>query len=122
VAYQSNESGRVEIYVRSFPSGEKWQVSAHGGVGPRWRRDGREIFYTEGRKLVAVPVAARPAFSPGAPAVLFELPAMQGAAPEYDVTADGKRFVIRERPEGEPPLAVHVVHNWFEEFRSRQAK
>jgi eukaryotic-like serine/threonine-protein kinase len=119
VVYQSDESGRYEIYVRSFPSGNKWQVSAHGGVAPRWRRDGKEIFYIEGRKLMAVPVAAHPVLAPGAPAALFELPMVLGAALEYDAAADGKRFIVRERPENEPPLAIHVVHNWFEEFRGR---
>ena len=120
VAYQSNESGRYEVYVRAFPNGAKWQVSANGGGFPRWRRDGKEIFYIEGRKLMAVPVVTHTAFSPAAPMALFELPPVPGSFPEYDVSADGKRFIARQKPDDEPPLAIHVVHNWFEEFRGRQ--
>jgi Tol biopolymer transport system component len=113
----SDESGRNEIYVRDFPNGKnKWQISANGGAGPRWRRDGKEIFYIEGRKLMAASVT-RPTFSPHAPAVLFEN--RQLAQGGYDVSADGKRFVVLERPSGEPPLSIHVVHNWFAEFRGQ---
>jgi hypothetical protein len=54
----------------------------------------------------------RPTLSPGVPALLFSMP-----NPQYDVAPDGKRFIILQRPAGEPPLAIHVVHNWFEEFR-----
>ena len=120
VAYVSDESGRFEVYVRSFPNGEgKWRVSANGGGGPRWRRDGKELFYTEGNKLMAVPVSTQPGFSPGTPAPLFEENTLQSVNPEYDVTADGKRFIVRERLVTEKPLAIHVVNNWFEEFRRR---
>ena len=119
VVYVSDESGKREIYVRDFPNGKnKWQISANGGVGPRWRRDGKEIFYVEGRKLMAASVTTRPAFSPGAPALLFENRQLQQSG--YDVSADGKRFVVLDRPAGEPPLSIHVVHNWFEEFRGHQ--
>jgi eukaryotic-like serine/threonine-protein kinase len=118
VAYVSDESGKYEVYVRDFPAGrQKWQVSSNGGVTPRWRGDGREMFYTEGRKLMAVSVSQGPAFVPGPPAVLFEKPQLRSIP--YDVAPDGKRFVILDTLAGEPPLAVHVVHNWFEEFRGK---
>ncbi len=121
VAYVSDESGRDEVYVRSFPNGDgKWRVSINGGAGPRWRRDGRELFYTEGNKLMAVPVTTQPRFSPGTPAPLFENDTLQSFNPQYDVAADGKRFIVRERLVSEKPLAIHVVNNWFEEFRRRQ--
>src|SRR5439155_7120379 len=125
VVYVSDESGRNEVYVRNFPNGaNKWQISANGGTAPRWRRDGKEIFYVESVKLMAVSVNTRPAFSSGAPARLFDarylrftyLPAIS-LYPQYDVSADGKRFVILDKPAGERPLSIHVVHNWFEEFR-----
>lgn len=120
IAYVSDESGRFEVYVRSFPNGEgKWRISANGGGGPRWRRDGKELFYTEGNKLMAVAVTTQPGFSPGTPASLFEENTLQSFAPQYDVSADGKRFIVRERLVNEKPLAIHVVHNWFEEFRRR---
>jgi Tol biopolymer transport system component len=118
VAYTSDESGRNEIYVSDFPKGaNKWQISANGGNGPRWRQD-KNIYYVEERKLMTVSVTTRPEFSPGAPAALFEKRSVQFL--QYDVSPDGKRFVILERPGGEPPLSIHVVHNWFEEFRAQQ--
>jgi Tol biopolymer transport system component len=119
VAYTSNESGRFEIYVRDFPNGKnRWQISANGGTAPLWRRDGKELYFAQGRKIMAVPVTYQPVFSPGAPAELFEQ-AARFFQPEYDVSADGKRFVAQAKPAGQQPLAVHVVHNWFEEFRGK---
>ena len=91
-------------------------VSASRGSAPRWRRDGKEIFYLQRGKLIAASVSTRPAFSPGAPAPLFDTQFPQNG---YDVSADGKRFVVFEKPP-EPPLSIHVVHNWFEEFRGQQ--
>src|SRR5205823_13532678 len=72
VAYSSNESGRFEVYVRTFPlSDRKWQVSTQGGYEPRWRRDGREIYYlSEDRKLMAVSVGSGPSFD--VPKTLFQ--------------------------------------------------
>jgi Tol biopolymer transport system component len=65
VGYVSNKSGRNEVYVREFPNGaNEWQISANGGSAPRWARGGKEIFYAEGRKLVAVGISTRPAFFP----------------------------------------------------------
>jgi hypothetical protein len=120
VAYTSNESGQFEVYVRDFPKGaSRWQISTNGGFAPRWRRDGKEIFYVAKGKLMAVPVTTQPAFAPGTPAPLFEQRTLRSLYPEYDVAADGKRFIVRQKPDNEPPLAVHVVHNWFEEFRGR---
>jgi Tol biopolymer transport system component len=117
VVYVSDESGRPEIYVRDFPKGnQKVQISNNGGGAPRWSRDGKEIFYIERRKLMAVSVATHPAFSPGTPTVLFEKRSMVAA--NYDVAADGKRFIILDRA-NENPLLIHVVNNWFEEFRGR---
>jgi dipeptidyl aminopeptidase/acylaminoacyl peptidase len=114
VVYVSDESGSREVYVSDFPNArEKWLISSHGGAMPRWRRDGKEIFYIEGRRLMAASVTTGSKFSAAAPLPLFPV---QGG---YDVAADGKRFVVLQRPAGEPPLAIHVVHNWFEEFRSR---
>ena len=120
VAYVSDESGTNEIYVRDFPNGGgQWQVSAKGGIAPRWRRDGGEIYYLEpGAGLMAVSVATRPTFSSGPPKLLFGKRVL-GAG--YDVSGDGKRFIVLDRPSDEPPLSIHVVHNWFEDFRGQQA-
>jgi Tol biopolymer transport system component len=121
VAYASDESGRNEVYVREFPNGtNKWQISANGGTAPRWAKSGNEIFYAERRKLMAVSVSTRPAFSPRAPEPLFEKRSLQSMDAQYDVSANGQRFIILDRPPGEQPLSIHVVHNWFEEFRGQQ--
>jgi eukaryotic-like serine/threonine-protein kinase len=120
VAYMSDASGRNEIYVREFPSGaNERQISAAGGTLPRWSRNGGESFYVAGRRMYAVAVQTKPGFSARAPAPLFEMRALSSA---YDVSADGKRFVILDRPAGEPPLAIHVLHGWFEDFRGREGK
>ena len=102
VAYTSNESGRFQVYVQGFsgaPSGfgGKWQISANGGGQPRWRGDGRELFYlSTDRKLMAVEVRLAGGVEAGAPRELFQTSAAGGPffAGVYDVTADGQRFLI----------------------------
>jgi serine/threonine protein kinase/Tol biopolymer transport system component len=114
VAYVSDESGANEVYTREFPSGANpRQISANGGTLPRWNRNGGEIFFVAGQKLFAARLNAAP------PAVLFEFKALSTA---YDVAPDGKRFIVLDRPQGEAPLSIHVIHNWFEDFRSLQGK
>jgi eukaryotic-like serine/threonine-protein kinase len=114
VAYASNESGDWEIYVATFPSAQgKWQVSRGGGTEPRWRADGKEIFYMDPKgMLTAVPVMADGTFSPGAPSPLFQT---HGRSPisstdvfTYDVTKDGKRFLVNRyvKPDRVQPLTV----------------
>jgi hypothetical protein len=128
VVYASDESGRNEVYVRDFPNGaNKWQVSSNGGTAPRWRRDGREILFVENRAILSVPVSTHPAFSPGPPARLFErryfrfeFPPAESFYPQYDVSADGKRFYVLNEPARDRPLSIHVVHNWFTEFADGQ--
>ncbi len=117
VAYSSNVSGKYEVYLRDFPAGGRvWQVSANGGGSPRWRRDGREIFYVEGGKVLAVAVSLMGRVSLGKPEALFEKPALRQG---LDVFPDGKRFLIREKI-ADPPLSIHIAHNWYEEFRARK--
>jgi Tol biopolymer transport system component len=118
VAYVSDESGRNEIYIRDFPkAAQKWQISQNFGQLPRWRRDGKELFYASPGGIMAVPIVTGPKFSPGIPSLLIQRNAL---AFSYDVSADGKRFVVLDRPVGEPPLSIHVVHNGFSEFREKQ--
>jgi Tol biopolymer transport system component/predicted Ser/Thr protein kinase len=114
VAYVSDESGRNEVYVRDFPSGRNpRQISADGGTLPRWSRNGREVFYTGGGRLFAASATSgRP------PAPLF---GFKGLPTTYDVSPDAKRFIVLDRPSDEPPLSIHVVHNWFEDVRAPQA-
>ena len=125
VAYCSSESGRWEVYVRSFPDGGgRRQVSINGGGQPRWRRDGKELFYVEDTALMAVPVSTEGAFTAGSPEKLFESQdlAMTSPAPNYDVSGDGQRFVTVATVEGQTdqPPAIRVVQNWFTEFEDRE--
>jgi Tol biopolymer transport system component len=114
VAYESNESGRFDIYVRGFPqTGGKWLVSVAGGTSARWRRDGREIYYMgSDNKLMAVEVKPSGAvFEVGSPRELFTLKGPGGRGYGYDVTADGKRFLVNSRIEG-AITPITVVLNW----------
>ena len=119
LAYLSDESGRFEVYVQPFPEGgRKITVSSNGGVQPRWSRDGKELFYVEGSSLMAVAVSTEPSFSLGRAKRLFEHPNFTAApVPQYDVSADGERFVVAE-PVGE--TSIRIVQNWFAEFKDRQ--
>ena len=125
LAYVSNESGRNEVYVQSFPpSGGKWQVSTTGGAQPRWRPDGKELFYlTPDRKLVAVEVKPRPAaFEVGAPRLLFQTTVQRYEAPNrYAVSRDGRRFLINSAVE-ETNQTLTVVLNWTAELKRQRTK
>jgi Tol biopolymer transport system component len=119
IAYCSDEAGRYEIYVRPFPSsGGRWQVSTAGGYEPRWRRDGKELFYLSAdEKMMAVPLRAGATFEAGPPVVLFEAPvdgSLQGWANSnnYDVTADGHRFLINAPIDKSPASPLVVVLDW----------
>jgi serine/threonine protein kinase len=114
MAYASDESGNWEIYVTSFPDAAgKWQVSRGGGAEPRWRGDGKEIFYVApSGMLMAVPVNGEATFATGTPASLFQI---HGRAPisstdifTYDVAADGKKFLVNRyvKPEHVAPLTI----------------
>ena len=112
LAYDSDESGRSEVYVRPFPGpGGRWQISTAGGGQAHWRRDGKEItFLTPENKLMAVPVGTTPGFQAGPPALLFAIhPSLNGAA--YDATGDHQRFLVNTVPDeqGSPPLSL-LVH------------
>lgn len=120
VAYTSNQSGRSEVYVQAFPgpSGRS-QVSTDGGTEPVWARSGRELFYREGDKMMAVAVESGPAFKAAAPRVLFSgryATVVWGEA-NYDVSPDGQRFLML-RSEAQPPATeLHLVVNWFAELQ-----
>jgi serine/threonine protein kinase/Tol biopolymer transport system component len=123
LAYTSNESGRPEIYVQSFPpSGGKWQVSTHGGAHPRWRGDGQELFYLDlrGKKLLAVAVKGDThTFEADVPVALFDInvgryiPGLLAGMYQYDVTADGQRFLVNTLVEEPPAPPITVVLNWI---------
>jgi serine/threonine-protein kinase len=129
LAYQSNESGREEIYVRPFPgvNDGRWQVSTGGGTRPVWARNGRELFYVDlANMLTAVPVeTSGSTFTAGNSAKLFEPPyeASLTAPRDYDVSPDGQRFLmIKEnvgRDENPRRSGLVVVLNWLEELKQR---
>jgi eukaryotic-like serine/threonine-protein kinase len=115
VAYTSNESGRYEVYVQTFPlSDKKWQVSTNGGYEPRWRSDGREIYYlSEDRKLMAVSVGPGPSF--GVPQTLFQTRVPAGVnsnRTHYVPSRDGRRFLVNTQVDDPSPNPITVVLNW----------
>src|SRR5262249_25621666 len=111
-------SGQYQIWVQSFPTGAgKFQVSAGGGAQPRWRRDGKEIFYLGGDgKLMAVEVKTNPQFQViGTPKAVFDsyITVTSFWTVSYDVGADGKRFLAASRSDEEAVSAqITVVLNW----------
>jgi eukaryotic-like serine/threonine-protein kinase len=116
VAYTSDESGKLEVYVAPFPGpGGKWQISTAGGSYPRWRRDGTEIFYlTADNTLMAGTVNGKASsFQVGVVKRLFQ-PHIVGPRHEYDVSADGQKFLINSAPQqnGAGPAPITVVVNW----------
>ena len=122
LAYVSNESGRNEVYVQPFPGpGGKVPISTEGGEQPRWARNGKELFYRNGDRMMAVVIQTQPTFSAAKPDMLFEGNYWKwSTAPNYDITPDGQRFVMIK--ESQPVAAithVSVVLNWFEELKQR---
>lgn len=121
IAYISDESGKPEVYVQSFPvSGAKWQISTGGGAEPRWRRDGKELFFLGGdHKLWAVEMKLDPTLEPGIPRPLFEVRVKHFASDRYDyaVSQDGQRFLINTLPEDASSRNVNLIFNWITELR-----
>jgi Tol biopolymer transport system component len=116
LAYQSNESGRQEIYVQSFPGpGGKWQVSSSGGTEPHWRADGRELFYRSAdQKLTAVDTTLGATFEAGVPKPLFQLHLEAGLARNrFLPQRDGQRFLLVATPARESMTPTTVVLNWM---------
>jgi serine/threonine-protein kinase len=120
VAYESDESGRVEVYVQPFPGpGSKELVSTDGGTDPAWSRDGRELFYRSGDRMMAVATAIRPTFRASKPEVLFERPYWAAfLLRNYDVSPDGRRFLmIKESEQAAAAVHINVVQHWLEELK-----
>jgi eukaryotic-like serine/threonine-protein kinase len=118
VAYVSDESGRTEVYVSTFPDpkGGRWAISSGGGFQPRWRSDGRELLYFRpDGTLMSVDVTLNPSFKAGAPRALFQAPIIAGGGQtsthRWDMTPDGKRFLINTVP-GDASAPLTVVLNW----------
>jgi serine/threonine-protein kinase len=117
-AYVSSESGRDEVYLRRY-EGEpgRIQVSANGGTSPRWSREGRELFYTEGARMMVVDVRLGDTATAGRPRQLFEGPFDWERPDNWDVSPDGRGFVMVQRQEGRIRQAtLRVVVNWTEQL------
>jgi Tol biopolymer transport system component len=119
MAYSSDESGSREVYVRPFPAAEgKWRISTAGGIQPRWRGDSRELFFVGADgKMNAVTVKAvsgtKPSFEASAPVPLFDSHIVDiRVAFDYDVTADGKRFLVTTNNAAGYAPPLNVVVNW----------
>ena len=121
LAYVTAESGTNQVVVQTFPDPTKgkWPISTSGGIEPRWRGDGRELFYLEpDGKLIAVSFKTESTFEFGDREVLFQIPFATGQplwVQRYDVTADGKRFLVVPPPTGSgetSPATITAVVNW----------
>ncbi len=134
LAYQSNESGQAEVYVRPFPDADRgrWQVSTSGGTRPAWARNGRELFYLDGSGLLtSVPLRITgPTFEAGSPVRILTAryyPGFTGLGLDlrgYDVSPDGQRFLMIKDAPAEPTstttaASMVVVLNWSEELKQR---
>ena len=122
LAYQSDESGQQEIYVRPFPGpGGKVPISTEGGVEPVWARNGRELFYRNGDKMMVAAFETKPTFAPAKPRLVFEGHYETGLFsfhPNYDVSPDGQRFLMIKASEQESAATqINVVVNWSEELK-----
>jgi len=117
MAYVSEESGRAEVYVRELPGlGQKTQVSANGGVAPRWSRDGRELFYVEGQgKLMVSQIRTRPTLTVSKAAIAFEDREGRYLKLGYDVAPDGRFLLVDENENW--PRQLNLVQNWLEEVK-----
>jgi Tol biopolymer transport system component len=128
VAYSSNESGRWEIYVAPFPGpGGNWRVSSAGGAEPRWRRDGREIFYlAPDGKLMAVGVREGSTFEADVAKPLFQTRVRQPISSvdlfSYDVAPDGQRFLVNTDVGEVTATPLTVVLNWAADLKGSPAR
>jgi Tol biopolymer transport system component len=112
LAYESDEAGQPDIYVRAFPGpGEAHRISTGGGSNPRWRRDGKELFYVAAQRMMAVPVNSTVSFDAGAARELFDR--KPARIIDYDVAADGQSFLINGELSSPDTKPINVVINWM---------
>lgn len=119
VAYMSMDSGRGDVYVARFPSGDKRRVTSDGGYWPRWSRDGTRLYYARGTGVMALEVSTRDTFSIGASVevlpqgTLSQMPNTRWPT-VFDVSGEGKQFLVhRPQSAGELPKSlVHVLLDW----------
>ena len=121
IAYASNESGRSEIYAEPVPGpGGRWQISTNGGEQPRWVRNGREIVYRNGTKMMSAALQIQPTFAAARPVELFDRRFDRGGSVDaYDVTPDGQTFVMT-RSEQANPTEIRVVVGWSTDSQTQK--
>ena len=122
VAYAGDETGRFEIYVRPFPGpGPKRQLTTEGGEEPVWSRDGRELFYRSGQRLMVIPIATSSPLQSGRPRLVFEGRFVKGdpGLPAYDVSPDARRFLMMKNEHEAQHRELRVILNWFEDLKRR---
>ena len=113
VVYTSDESGQSDVYVVNLDGTGKIRISTAGGWFPRWRRDGKEIVFLSGQRMVmSVDVTGGPSLTVSAPRELFHMNVTQSAGPVYDISSDGSRFLVATPVLGRIPPSVTVVTNW----------
>jgi serine/threonine protein kinase len=119
LAYESNKTGRFEVYVRSFSSGNiTYQISNEGGIGPVWSPDGRELFFQSKSRLMAVAIETEPVFKPGFARKLFEGPYRENIYfPAFDIHPDGNRFLMTRFEEKKRVNHLKLVLNFSEELK-----
>jgi serine/threonine-protein kinase len=127
LAYQSDETGRSEVYVRPFPDTKisKHQVSTRGGAFPRWSHDGRELLFVDERlDLIAVPVTLSPTFAAGTPRRLFAAADFNPLSFPFDVSHDGRRFLMARPADARSMRAdqLVIVQNFFTELKAKVKK
>jgi serine/threonine protein kinase/Tol biopolymer transport system component len=120
LAYESDESGRFEIYVQQYPGpGRKVQISNEGGARPVWSHDGRTLFYAKGDKLMRVPIETKTGFAAGTAQQVFQ-GNYYASGHYFDVMPDGKQFVfIKEMEQARAATQINLVLNWFDELKQR---
>jgi WD40-like Beta Propeller Repeat len=123
IAYVSDIGGHEDVYVAPLSgAGNPWKVSTQGGYEPRWRPDGKELFYlAPGGRLHAVPLTPGPAFNAGEPQVLFAARLDTSGNRTYDVSRDGQRFLVN-LAKASPGAPIVVILGLSEDIRSRMAR
>jgi dipeptidyl aminopeptidase/acylaminoacyl peptidase len=122
-AVTSGESGRDEVYIEAMPPATgKWQISINGGGQPRWRTDGKELFFLSlDLKMMAVDIQSGQGIAAGVPHVLFQTGASSFASPDYDVSSDGQSFLIALPASNAVDAPITVVLNWWAGLKSGAA-
>jgi eukaryotic-like serine/threonine-protein kinase len=124
LAWVSNDTGREQIYVRSYPGTGRTLVSTDGGTEPIWSPNGTELFYRKGRGVFSVPVSTGAGVTVGRPLLLFQGDFAMGSQgrpdiPGYDVTPDGRFIMVTSTADAESPSRLDVVINWVEDLKRR---